>query len=326
MGEFRPQCLALLIAGVSFLGVYACSPKNSQGPSSQGPATGTDRGPGAHDLNLVVGGDTREYRLYLPEGIKAAAKVPLVIVLHGGGASGPQAERLSQMDIVADANGFVVAYPNGTRGPLGGYTWNGGDCCGAAMLKSARDVAFISGLIEALVAEKNVDPTRVYATGISNGAIMVYRLACELSDKVAAIAPVAGTLMVDHCKPTRPVSAIIFHGTADPAVRIDGGWNPRSGARRPFPPLDDVLRTWLELDGCSSKQTPIYMKGTVTCSSYKLCVNSSEVELCLIEGGGHTWPGGATILPRSLVGPTTTDISASEAMWKFFESHPMPPP
>jgi len=270
-----------------------------------------------------VHGATREYRLYTPRAATGAARLPLLILLHGGGQTAEQVENMSRMDETAETKGFLVAYPNGTRGRLGGATWNAGDCCGVAMVRNVDDVAFISTLISALIAERNADANRVYVTGISNGAMMTYRAGCELSAKVAAIAPVAGTLMAD-CKPSRPVPAIIFHGTADTAVPINGGWNPRSGARRPFPPLAKVLQEWLEMGRCVAPPEVEYRNGAATCKDYRQCGAGAEVAVCLIEGGGHSWPGGKPFMPVVL-GLPSHDISADDAMWKFFERHPMRP-
>jgi len=274
--------------------------------------------PGNQDITIPQAGKGRDCRLYVPASAVGKAKIPLVIVLHGGGGWGSQIEGMSRMDPVADANGFIVAYPNGTKGMLG-YTWNGGDCCGVAMNKGTDDITFISSLIDRLVADYGVDPARVYATGISNGAIMSHRLACDLSDKIAAIAPIAGAIMVD-CKPARPVPVIFFHGTMDKGMPPAGGMNKRAGSRGPFPPLSKSIQTWLKLDRCPSEGKQSYRKGEVTCTTYGPCGDSAEVEYCKIDGGGHTWPGGKPDFERAL-GHTTQDISASAAMWEFFSRH-----
>jgi polyhydroxybutyrate depolymerase len=285
---------------------------------------GRDAGlePGTHDLSLKVGNDTRESLLYVPASAGKAAKVALVVVLHGGGGSGKNVQRQSRMNAVADANGFIVAYPDGTKGRFG-HTWNGGDCCGVAMRENVDDVAFLRALIDMLIAQHCVDPARVFITGISNGAIMAYRMACEAADKVAAIAPVAGAPMTTSpCRPSRPVPTIVFHGTADTSVRVEGGFNKPSDPRRAFPPLAETLDGLIASNECSKTPRTTYRKGDATCVSYGPCAPDAQVEYCKIDGGGHTWPGGVAMLER-IVGPTSKDISASEVMWKFFERHPM---
>jgi polyhydroxybutyrate depolymerase len=228
------------------------------------------------------------------------------------------------MDSQADAADFLVAYPNGTRG-LFGYTWNGGDCCGPAMRKGSDDVAFISELIDDLVEHQRVDPNRVYVTGISNGGIMAHRIGCELSTKVAGIAPIAGALMVEDCRPAEPISVIFFHGTDDEAVQVSGNYNKKSQPRRAFPPLETAIDTWLKLNHCPDTSEITYRKGEVQCRTYGPCAEGTEVKVCMIKGGGHTWPGGKAIMERQL-GHTTSDISADEAMWNFFKDQPLRPP
>jgi len=313
MRHLRPSAAALILAAC----VLACSfPTAVVEAGSNVDLMGL--APGNHDLTLNVKDRECEYRLHIPEKIKDRKGVPLVIVLHGGGGWASQIEDMSQMDTVADTHGFLVAYPNGTKGLLG-YTWNGGDCCGVAMEKKADDVRYISTLIDTLVAKRGVDPTRVYATGISNGAILVYRLACELADKLAAVSPIAGGLMMSECRPARPMPMIIFQGTADHAVPIEGGGNLK-GKKRLFPALSDQVRLWTGLDRCPTVDKVTYSKGEATCTTYGPCAEDSEIVVCKIQGGGHTWPGGKAQF-KAILGHMTTDISASEEMWRFFERH-----
>jgi polyhydroxybutyrate depolymerase len=185
--------------------------------------------PGDHDRTITVAGKVREYRLHVPRA-GACAPRPLVIVLHGGAGSGPNVQGFSLMDPVSDANGFIAAYPSGPRGLIGG-TWNAADCCGLAMEKGSKDLEFMSAVIDGLVSMGCVDPKRVYATGISNGGMFAYHLACDLSDKIAAIAPISGALMDPTCVPRRPVSVLIYHGTGDKFVPWKGGGDFHGPAR-----------------------------------------------------------------------------------------------
>lgn len=277
---------------------------------------------GNYDRTVVVGGGQRSYRLHVSSMASDQPAKSLVIVFHGGGQSGPRIQELIHMDEVADRHGFWVAYPNGTPGSGGGFTWNGGDCCGAAMRENIDDVEFIEGMIDELTTTSCVNPERIFATGISNGAIFSYRLGCELSDKVAAIAPVAGALMLEQCRPGKPVPAIIFHGSEDKHVKIRGGRHLMSGARRAFPPQRETRNRWLEVNGCSSDSEVVFASGDSSCRAYQNCSASGDVTFCMIEGGGHTWPGGEPIRP-GVLGYTTDDLSASETMWAFFDDHPL---
>lgn len=276
--------------------------------------------PGDLNRTLLVAGKSREYRLHVPPA-GAGAPRPLVIVLHGGAGSGPNVQGFSQMDPVSDAKGFIVAYPSGPRGLVGG-TWNAVDCCGLAMEKGSNDLEFISALIDEAVKTGCVDPKRVYATGISNGGMFAYHLACDLSDKIAAIAPISGALMDPTCTPKRPVSVLIYHGTADKNVPWKGGGDFKgAGAHHPFPSVDEDLHAWLKIDHCTDEHHGMYQKGDTTCVVYDHCAEGTAVGLCTIEGGGHTWPGGKPVMTWYL-GKTTKDIS-NDVMWNFFAEHPI---
>ncbi|HEU4402203.1 MAG TPA: PHB depolymerase family esterase [Candidatus Polarisedimenticolia bacterium] len=317
------SCVRIVLL-VMAVGVHTpCAQGGPPTKAARGPAGGAcGLSPGDVDRTIQVGGMEREYRVYAPSSFDSTRRSPLLIVLHGGGGSGPGIEELSRITPVADAHGFLVALPTGTKGMARGNSWNAGDCCGTAMEKGVDDLGFISKMIDTLVDSGCVDPQRVYATGISNGAILSYRLACELSDKIAAIAPIAGALMVDPCTPKRPVPAIIFHGTADREVKVEGNFNRMSHPRREFPPLKQTIRTWLRINHCTDATHVTYSKGAATCETYEGCAEGNDVTFCRIEGGGHTWPGGKPLMPF-LLGPTTQDISADEEMWKFFAAHPM---
>jgi polyhydroxybutyrate depolymerase len=279
-------------------------------------------GSGNHDFTLQVGELTREYRLYEPPTLEGKRGVPLVIVLHGGGQSNLVVQKLALMDPVADEHSFLVAYPNGIIGPAGGHTWNAGDCCGPAMEQNVDDVGFISLLIDTLVKERGVNPSRVYVTGISNGAMMVYRLVCELSNKLSAAAPISGTLMLSDCEPAQPVPLIIFHGTADRIVPMEGGGDPiMAQSRRAYPRTEDTLDFWIKRYKSRSKPKVVFENGDVTGTAYNYGSKRGEIVYYKIEGGGHTWPGGINLRPLAW-GRMTRTISADEMMWTFFASHP----
>ncbi|MGB7283073.1 MAG: PHB depolymerase family esterase [Candidatus Acidiferrum sp.] len=218
-------------------------------------------------LTMEFAGRTRRYILHVPPHHDATKPAALVIVLHGATQSPESAERMSRMSELANKNDFIAVYPSGTgRDPdAKAPTWNAGNCCGYAMLNHVDDVGFLNALIAKLEREDEVDPKRVYATGISNGAMMSYRLACELSDKVAAIAPVEGAQNVE-CKPAKRVSVLVFHGTSDRLVPFDGGSTPfQVGPRRADTFVAATIKFWVRKDGARwHPNTPNPPKSTST--------------------------------------------------------------
>jgi len=276
--------------------------------------------PGDSTQSLTFAGRERAYLAHLPTAI-GNSPLPLVIVLHGGGGNAESAARMTQMSPLADKENFIVVYPDGT-GRLDDklLTWNSGNCCGYALDNHADDVGFIRALIEKLARNYPIDARRVYATGISNGGMMSYRLACELSDKLAAIAPVAGALNVE-CKPTQSVSIIAFHGTNDQNVPYNGGVGTKSIA--PHPREDKsvafALAFWSQFDKCAP--TPSRdERGNIVHDTYSNCANGAGVELYTIKGGGHAWPSGDRL--ALILDAPTEEISASAVMWEFFKQHP----
>lgn len=177
-----------------------------------------------HTLTTADGRE-RTYRVYVPSALPTDRPVPLLVAMHGGLGSGAQFEENSGFDGIAEANGFIVVYPDGIGSAVKddfARTWNGGDCCGPAVKQKVDDVAFIRQLVGQLQQEHAIDPARIYAAGHSNGGIMSYRLACEASDLFAGIGLQAGTLSIDTCTPSHPVSLLHIHGTADENLPIDG--------------------------------------------------------------------------------------------------------
>ena len=204
-------------------------------------------------------GLTRTYRLFLPSALNVPnpKPLPLLIALHGGFGAGSQFENNSGFDAVAAKEQFIVAYPDGIG--VGGTnvvrTWNGGRCCGPAARKNVNDVAFISQLIDTVQGQYPVDSHRVFAAGHSNGGIMSYRLACELSNKIVGIGVQSGTLMLTPCNPALPVSVIDIQGSADQNVPIGGGVGPRGVSGANFLPPIDAVTTLARADGCPANPT-----------------------------------------------------------------------
>ncbi|MEV4636177.1 PHB depolymerase family esterase [Actinoplanes sp. NPDC049548] len=289
----------------------------SSSPSSSSPAA-SSLPVGKSSASLTVDGRRRTYLLYRPATARPGA--PLVVVLHGAVGTGRQAEMSYGWDAEADKGGFVVAYPDGVN-----RTWNASpDCCGVAARDNVNDVAFITQLVAAV---PGVDPHRVYATGISNGAMLAYRLACE-TDTFAAIAPVAGT-MINKCPSPARLSIIHIHGEDDRTIPYAGGPGRRSNngrGRLPVkidgPSVPSLIETWRRTDACAA---PTVTKAGAVTTSLATCPEGRAVELITIAGAGHQWPGSrrAPVAERVLhLDPPSTALAATPTIWNFLKAHP----
>ena len=288
---------------------------------------------GDHTRTLRVGELERRYRAYIPKKYDASKATPVIVVFHGGGGNPESMIRLTGMNAKADEAGFLVVYPFGT-GKLAKtlLTFNGGECCGYAMDNKVDDVGFTRELLDDLAKVANIDADRVFATGLSNGGIMAHYLASELSDRIAAIAPVGGPLMMEAPRNKRAVSVMHFHGTADAFAPFQGGFGKgflgRNGIAK-FRSVDHTIQNWVKANGCNTEPEiePLPDNAAdgmkVTRKTWGGGKAGSEVVLIEIEGGGHTWPGQKPIV--SLLGESTMDISANDLMWEFFQKHPRKP-
>jgi polyhydroxybutyrate depolymerase len=267
---------------------------------------------------LLVDGRTRSFRLYRPANLSLSHPVPLVVMLHGGFGDDAQAEAGYGWDQQAARQGFVVAYPNGAS-----RAWNGGGgCCGQPGRDDVDDVAFISQMVAKVRVELPIDEHRVYATGISNGGIMAYRLACDTTI-FAAIGPDSATLL-GSCNHPAPISVIHIHGTADHNIPYAGGEG--SGfAKIDGPPVTDVVSRWRGVDQCA---TPTSTTTSSVTRSVATCPDGREVELITIAGAGHQWPGSFPPGPvrRALgIDIPSKALDATSTIWAFFAAHPAPP-
>jgi polyhydroxybutyrate depolymerase len=278
--------------------------------------------PGDHVRHLAFGGRDRFAEIHVPPQYSKGSPTPVILLWHGGGGYPGAMRKQSGMDAVSDRHGFLAVYPAGSGTRTNRLlTFNAGACCDYAVKENIDDVGFTAALIDDLASVYSIDRARVYSTGLSNGALLSYRLACELSDRIAAIAPVAGTLGIERCAPKRAVSVMAFHGLADNNLPFAGGVGKRSVSKVNFRPVSETIQTWVRLDGCPETPKPS-SKGAATARVYGPCRDGAEVVLWAIEGGGHTWPGGeTTLLEKAIVGPVNRDISASEEMWAFFKRH-----
>jgi len=272
---------------------------------------------------ISVDGQNREYIQFLPEGWSEATNMPIIFVLHGG--TGTPEEMLRYVDYrdLSTQKKFILIYPKGIE-----KNWNDGRPTGANEL-GIDDVNFVKRLIYKLVANYSVNEGAVFVTGISNGAFMASRLACELGDKIKAFASVAGTIestiIASNCNPNVAVSALYIHGTLDEFVPIEGG-EMSSGAG------GFILSHWEAIakfnDINNSSTSPIITNlpditndgTTIIKTRYNNLVNGSEVISYVIENGGHTWPGAADGFDFFL-GNTSQDMNAKQVIWDFFERH-----
>jgi polyhydroxybutyrate depolymerase len=281
---------------------------------------------GDYTRTLTVDDRERTYLVHVPKREDAAQPWPVVLMFHGGGSDAHAMVEFTGLNEKADEAGFLVVYPNGTGRLQRVLTWNGGNCCGRAMADNVDDVKFVAALLDDLAQVVPVDVNRVCATGMSNGAIMCYRLAAELADRIAAIAPVAGPMGTESCSPSRPVSICHFHGTDDAYAPFQGGVGKRSLTRTNFYSVEHSLAAWVKANGCHPKpevtELPAQVDdGTsITRTTYSGGQGGAEVVLYTIQGAGHTWPGRPSQL--SILGTSTKNISANDAMWEFFRRHP----
>ena len=260
------------------------------------PAPTTDPPPsGSSSASLTVAGQERTYRLYLPPELSLTSPVPLVVMLHGGFGSASQAEQAYGWNSQADQGGFVVAYPDGL-----GRAWSvGGGCCGESGRDGIDDVEFVAAVVANVGSRLPIDPDRIYATGMSNGGMMAYRLACD-STVFAAIAPVAATMM-GTCPAPEPLSLLHIHGLADENVPYNG--EPGTGfASIDGPDVPSVVDSWRVVGRCAEPSTA--MAGFVT-TAESSCPDGRDVVLITIGPAGHRWPDNAT-----------------DMIWRFFAAHP----
>jgi len=283
----------------------------------------------ANDLrqSLVSGGVERSYVVHLPSGIVPRKPSALVLAFHGHLGTGAGQARLSGLDALADRFGFIVVYPDGID-----RSWNDGR---STVISKTDDLGFVRALLDDLTHRYPIDAKRVYATGMSNGAMFVQYLACNFADRIAAIAPVAGPLPADDrasCRPSRAISVLEIHGTADPIVPYGGGAVKNYRARGNGGVVLSVAETiafWAHNAGCSDaprteRLAPVApADGTgVVKTTFADCRRGAAVTSYAIDGGGHTWRGGWAYMPRFLIGTTSDQLDASRAIVEFFLAHP----
>ena len=287
---------------------------------------GCPRGP----ESLVVDGLTRTFRVHVPEGLNETAPVPIVVGLHPFLGTGRIASRTMNFEPVADREGFIVVYPDGIQRA---WRYASVENPGAPLRSGVDDVKFLRALIEHMKATHNIDPRRVYVTGYSNGGFMSHRIANDMSDVVAAIAPVCATLTEEAAAayaPPRPVPVVMICGVDDPLIPWEGGTlNQGPRASTQVLSAEASAARWAALNGCNAEPTRTLLDdvepndGTrVERIAFDGCHESADVVLYGIQGGGHTWPGTKARNLERLLGKVSHDLDATEVIWEFFKNHP----
>jgi polyhydroxybutyrate depolymerase len=278
------------------------------------------RGQESLERHLNVGGRERSYLIDLPPRDTTRRPLPVVLVFHGGGGSPAGARTQTGFSTLAAGVRAIVVYPAGS-GRLSDarlLTWNTGTCCGYAKAANIDDAAFISALLDTLQRTYPIDKNRVFATGLSNGGMMSYLVACRLADRIAAVAVVSGELSM-NCSPSRPVSVLIIHGTADENLPFNGGVGAKALDKHEVRPVSYALDSWKRFDRCPDAALTSSHDG-VTHSTWSPCSAGTAVELYKIESGGHAWPGGER-MSRILDAPSNA-LDATQTAWAFFMAHP----
>jgi len=276
--------------------------------------------------SLYVDNRWRTFLVHLPPAYQTQPDTlfPLLLAMHGGFGSAYNLQDQSALSEKADTTvtPFVVVYPEGVRSLIGIRSWNAGSCCGYARDNDINDVGFISTLIDTLLSRYRIDQREVYATGISNGGMLSFRLAVELAGKIAAIAPVAGALVVDGpWSPERPVPVIQFHSYLDENVPFYGG-EGGGFSNEPYPPADSVLNVWSGLSGCGVENDTLFHEvGEYLFKTWTQCNDNADIQLYVTYDGGHSWPGGREGFPGA--DPPSEKINADNLMLPFFLDHPL---
>jgi polyhydroxybutyrate depolymerase len=278
-------------------------------------------------FHTTVGGMERSYAVHAPDRKPPAAGFPLVLAFHGGGSNGAGMMRMTGLNAVADTRGAIVVYPDGVD-----RHWNDGR---STIKNKTDDVAFVNAILDEVGRRYAVDRGRIFATGASNGALFVQRLGCELSSRVAAIAPLAGPMPADlasHCRPAQPVSVLQIEGDSDPIMPFAGGKVADFGGIGEGGVVistSDTMAQWSRIDGCLRSLAPENLPllgpadGTeVIRTTFEQCRGGTSVELVVVHGGGHTWPGSTRRVPQFLVGKTSVQLNASAAIMDFFLALP----
>lgn len=276
---------------------------------------------GRYTFSLTVNNLNRYYILHVPKNYDEKKATPLIIFMHGGGGNMFYKSNDQKFNIISKSEeaGFIALIPNGYSTNASGKTafWNAGHCCSDSRDHKVDDVAFIRAVINDAKTKVAVDNERIFASGMSNGAMMAYRLACEMSDVIKGIAAVAGTDNTIECKPERGVSILHIHAKNDDHVQFNGGIGPGTPVDKSrvtdYVSVPKTIEKWIGLNHCSPKPTRVLEQAGAYCDLYQGCKDHSRVKLCVTKTGGHSWPGG-----KKRGKYTTSSLSAVDTLWEFF--------
>lgn len=270
--------------------------------------------------SIYVGNVWRKYNIHLPLGYNSNTNYPLILGFHGGQQGTASSQGWNQfayqsnLSAKSDSSGFIVVYPEGLVINQN-RSWNAGNCCPPAMNQNVDDVGFVDNLLDTLFSIYSIDTARAYATGYSNGGMFCYRLACELSHRIAAIAPAACSQMFYPCNPIHKVPVISFHSKVDPIVYYTGG---NLGFTNIYlPSQDSTMKFWSQKNNCQTRDT--IMDGNGTNYDFVKISNCScnvEIHHYATTDGSHSWPGG-----NPTNNPVSTQISATYLLWSFFQNY-----
>lgn len=297
---------------------------SSQPPSQTSAACAKGERASTGRFTLMVSGQQREYLLHVPSA-SDSAPLPLVLALHGYTMSAGEHEQITGFSDLADREGFAVVYPEGIGDTPG---WNAGSCC-AYEQPPRDDMAFMASLIERVGEQLCLDLTRVYSTGFSNGGMMTYRLACEMSKRIAAVASVSGSIVIplESCRPSHPMPLMHTHGTDDPLVPYAGGsgpaWLTPVGETPPdFPAVRQEVEAFVSRNACSGSAQNTFQNGDASCETYSGCASGADVTICTITGGGHAWPGGGDMGSAGVIlGTQSQSLPTTQKIWEFLKPH-----
>jgi len=283
---------------------------------------------GDYNFTIVHDGLSRQYRVHVPQRYSAATPTSLVLAFHGGGGDMDHMATDKYYGLIskADAAGFIVVFPNGYSKLSSGKfaTWNAGNCCAGARDQNIDDVGFIRKIIANLTQQLNIERKQIYATGMSNGGMLTYRLACEMADTFKAIASVAGTDNTTSCTPKVPIAILHIHAKNDDHVLYNGGAGKtfRDMSKiTDFTSVPATIAKWVRLNSCNAAPQRVLETSGAYCDKYSQCAGNVAVQLCVTETGGHSWPGGTK--PRGDESPSQA-LSADDVMWDFFSSSQHP--
>lgn len=286
-----------------------------------------DSSPGMASISLVSGNMQRSYFIFVPSGASPQKALPLVFVFHGGGGDGRGIAAMTEFNALAERENFIVVYPNGVGRKRGG-TWNAGGSppLGYAEEQGIDDVGFVRDILSGVATQYRIDRHRIFATGLSKGGMFAYHLACAMPDVFSAIAPVAATMTAAECAPASPVSVLHIHGTEDKNVPLNGGAGERSRKDADYPPVMQTLQFWADFDHCRAPAEQTSAGEDYTCHEFPGCAAGDKIVYCLIEGGGHAWPGSTPRKRKNREDVYVSPFPATKTIWEFFRDTGMNAP